>query len=566
MNSRPSQSLVLFALTLSSSLAAAEGIRHPFCGTYPGSDLVQIANSREARARTQNGVRASGSGSRAAEVTRQGDVAMLVDRGDLVFQPNSMDLQGKGLEFQPGYTVSRVDRPLGQDGQAIPLGDDDSREVPLPFAFPFFGKSYDKAFVNSDGNLTFEAADKASTARTLSRLVSGPPRVAPLLADLDPSAGGRITTTSTAAGFSVKWTDVPQFEVPDKNTFELTLFPDGRISFSYDAVNLTTVVKEGATGIAAGGGLEGLQTADLSQVAGVSFSRSIGESFRSETSIDLAAVARAFYSKFGDDYQQLIVYTNRNYIPRSQGAFAFESTVRNAISGIGGSVGDDGAEFGSPRALESLVVMDSFSKYSVTPTERVLREETSLSVLAHEVGHRWLATARFSDGGISSTELLGRQQAHWSFYMHSSGSHDEGNQIEDLGGGVFKTGPSSQRYGPLDQYLMGVRTPDDVPTFFFIRNPIADGAQTPERPPQANVEIRGTKREVTIAEVIAAMGPRSPAPAPNPPAWRVAFLYVTDGDSADQAGVALVERIRSQFEAYFPLSTEGRLSIETRLK
>lgn len=213
-----------------------------------------------------------------------------------------------------------------------------------------------------------------------------------------------------------------------------------------------------------------------------------------------------------------------------------------------------------------MVLMDSFTKYSATPAELVLREETTLSVLAHEVGHRWLATARFSDGGISSTELLGRQQAHWSFYMHSSGSHDEGNQIEDLGGGVFKTGPTSQRYGPLDQYLMGLRTPDEVRPFFFIRNPIADGAQTPERAPQSNVDIKGTKREVSIAEVIAAMGPRSPAPAPNPPAWRVAFLYVTDGDAADPLAVALVDRIRSQFEDYFPLSTEGRLSIETRLK
>lgn len=559
------RSVPLCFLTLAGSFAAADGLKHPFCATYPGSDLIQVVQSREARARGP--VRAAAGNVKAASVSRSGEVAVLRDEGDLLFKANGLDLQGKGLEFQPGYTVSRVDRPLGADGTAIALGDDDSREVPLPFAFPFFGKSYDKAFVNSDGNVTFEAADNASTARTLSRLISGPPRVAPLLADLDPSQGGRVTTTGSASAFSVKWTEVPQFEVADKNTFELTLFPDGRITFSYDATNLTLGLQEGAVGIAAGGSAEGLVAADLSHVAGQPFTRSIGESFRLESGIDLTAVARAFYTRFGDDYQQLIVYTNRGYIPRSQGAFAFESTVRNSIAGIGGSATvDNGADYGSPRTLESVVMMDSFSKYSQNPADRVLREETTLSVLAHEVGHRWLATARFSDNGVSSSELLGRQQAHWSFYMHSSGSHDEGNQIEDLGGGAFRTGPTSQRFGPLDQYLMGVRPAAEVPPFFFIRNPVADGPQTAERAPESNVDIRGTKKDVTIADVIAAMGPRSPAPSPNPPPWRVAFLYVTDGSTEDGAAAGLVDSIRSQFESYFERSTEGRFSIDTRLK
>ena len=548
----------------SAALASAEGLKHPFCATYPGSDLVPLVNAREAQAR--RGPAALASNTRAASVSRNGDVAMLVDRGDLIFGANALDLQGKGLEFRPGYTLSRVDRPVGTDGVVVPLTDDDSREVPLPFAFPFFGKTYDRAFVNSDGNVTFGAADNASTARTLARLISGPPRVAPLLADLDPGSGGRVSTTSSASAFTVKWTEVPQFEVGDKNTFEVTLFPDGRISFAYDATNLNAGLAEGAAGIAAGGSPDGLQTADLSGAAGVPFTSSIGESFRSESDIDLTAVARAFYGSFGDDYQQLVVYTNRNYIPRSQGAFAFETTIRNSISGIGSATTNTGSAYGSAATLESMVLMDSITKYSANPSDLILREETTLSVLAHEVGHRWLATARFSDGGTTSTELLGRQQAHWSFYMNSSGSHDEGNAIQDLGGGVFKTGPTSQRYGPLDQYLMGIRQSSEVPPFFVIRNAVLDGAQTAERAPQSNVEIKGVRKDVTIADVIAAMGPRNPAPAPTAAPWRIAFLYVTDGNAQDAAAVAQVDRIRSQFESYFPLSTEGRLTIETRLK
>ena len=39
----------------------------------------------------------------------------------------------------------------------IALGDDDSRQFTLPFAFPFYGATYRQVFLNSDGNLTFTA-------------------------------------------------------------------------------------------------------------------------------------------------------------------------------------------------------------------------------------------------------------------------------------------------------------------------------------------------------------------------------------------------------------------------
>jgi hypothetical protein len=47
------------------------------------------------------------------------------------------------------------------------------------FAFPFFGRSYRQIFVNSDGNLTFQAGDSASTQRSLGNVVAGVPRIAP---------------------------------------------------------------------------------------------------------------------------------------------------------------------------------------------------------------------------------------------------------------------------------------------------------------------------------------------------------------------------------------------------
>lgn len=551
--------------------AQGAGLSHPYCGTHSHRADSLIANHIATRAqRPLRGLAAALPSTQIAAgalVSQVGEVAVVRDQGDLIKRANILDLQGKALEFRPGYTVSAISYPLDPDGTPVALGDDATRESPLPFAFPFFGTSYDKVWVNSDGNLTFGAGDAASTSRDIGRLVSGPPRVAPLLTDLDPSAAGSVSITSRGDAFIVKWTNVPQFEKTDKNTFQVSLFPDGRIVFAYDTTNLNVAIEEGATGISAGGGTAGLAVIDLSAAAGTAFERSIAEGFNLNEELDLTGVVKAFYGTYPDDFDQVVVYTNRAYIPRDQGAFAYESTVRNQIAGIGNTIFDNSRGVGSAGRLESVVMMDSYHKYTENPSMPVLREETTLSVLAHEVGHRWLATARFNDGTGSSGELLGRQQAHWSFYMHSSGSHDEGNDIQDLGGGLFKTGPTSARYGPLDQYLMGIRTPEEVPPVFIIKTPIHDGSVSEERAPQSNFEIRGTRKDIPLAQIVAAIGERSPAARSTGDApWRIAFIYFTEGSDVDGTASARVDAIRAQFEGFFANSTEGRWSVDTRLR
>jgi len=152
--------------------------------------------------------------------------------------------------------------------------------------------------------------------------------------------------------------------------------------------------------------------------------------------------------------------------------------------------------------------------------------------------------------------------------VDSDGSHDEGNEIQDLGGGQFRTGAGSVKYGPLDQYLMGLRTPEEVLPFFLIRNPkfaIGGGAISPERSPEAGVTIEGTRKDVTVGDVIAAIGPRNPPAAPNGKPFRQAFIYVTLGEPHDAQAIEKIERIRAAFEAFFVQSTDGRGSVDSRL-
>ena len=163
--------------------------------------------------------------------------------------------------------------------------------------------------------------------------------------------------------------------------------------------------------------------------------------------------------------------------------------------------------------------MDWLGKYPDDPTQKFLGENNTLSVMGQEVGHRWLAFLEFRDRtGQRSDALLGRDQAHWSFFFDSDASVMEGNDIEDLGGGAFRTVGAVQRYSLLDQYAMGLVPASSVPPFFYVENPTnMSAARTRRIAPEIGVTFNGTRRDVLIQDVIAIEGPRSPSAAESAP-------------------------------------------------
>lgn len=554
---------VVVALLLSALPAQAAGSgdpAHPWCGTSRWATANAIWAHREEVAR--RGLVREASAATSSDV---GQVAVLKDQGDLVVRRRGLDLQGAGLQFTPGkagFSVSRVDRPVAVEaGSRLALTDDSNVAVALPFSFPFFGQRYSQVFVNSDGNLTFGAGESSSADRSLGRLLGGPPRIAPLFADLNPETGGSITTFGDATHFSVTWTDVPQYGKSDKNTFQVALHADGRVDFAYDT-GLTHSLDEGVVGVAPGHGQGGFTSVDFSAAAGVSGPGALAESFAASDKLDVVAVARKFYATHPDSYQQIIVFTSRP-LGRADGYFAFELTVKNADTGIGAQIEDDTSEFGSAGRLESFVTMDFVSKYPEPFDTRFFGTDSPLSIMGQEVAHRWGAYALFKDGNTISHELLGRDQAHWSFFLDSDASLLEGNDIEDLGGGSFRTVAGTLRYSPLDQYIMGLRPAAEVPPFFLIRNPTGTVTDA-EHAPQAAVSIHGVRKDITVGDVVAALGPRNPPPGPRPP-FREVFVYVDDGTIDAAAAIAKVDRFRVAWEPFFGRSTEGRGAVDTRL-
>jgi hypothetical protein len=370
-----------------------------------------------------------------------------------------------------------------------------------------------------------------------------------------------------AAGdaLTVTWCSVRGFDSSSTVTAQASLFPDGVVELRFGE---PTTLAEAVVGVSPGGAdSHALTPVDLSAATAAGGPGAVGERFAADTSLDAVGVVRRFLSRHSDTYDQILIWTDTRVT--GSDAFAFESTVSNDIRGIGVSLFDLSSSYGSAGRLSSLVVMDDLSKYPDDPTVRIPRfpVDNTLSILGQESGHRWGAYLRFRDAaGRSSNLLLGRDEAHWSFFFDSDASVMEGNDIEDLGGGSFRTVAAVQRYGPLDLYAMGLLEESEVPPVFFVDNP-ANTSETRESDPRIGVTFTGTRREVRIEDIVAAMGSRQPPARQSPRRHAQAFVYVVGrGRTASPAALEKLERIRAAWEPFFAAATEGRMTADTALR
>ncbi|HET7218421.1 MAG TPA: hypothetical protein VFJ02_10245, partial [Vicinamibacterales bacterium] len=345
-------------------------------------DALWLNKSRGSRARGP-------SFTAAGNAIDAGEIAIVQDEGDLIEPPNTYDLRNVGLRFtrnsSGGYDVTRIDAAFRTAvGNRITLTDDDSAALNVPFSFSFYGRTQSTAFVNSDGNITFETEDHASTDRNVARLLTGPPRVALFFADLDPSTAGRVLANAAATEYTVTWCGIRGFDSTQTMNAQVTLLPSGVIEMKYADVSLA----EAVVGLSPGrtGDFTTVNLSDAGTIAGGS--GAVGERFAANPQLDAVALARKFYQTHPDNYDQLVIFSDASVVEGD--AFAFEVTVANEIRGIGLNVFDAARDFGSSGRLRSYVLMDALGKYPDDPQQTFLGENNAVSVLGQEVGHRWL--------------------------------------------------------------------------------------------------------------------------------------------------------------------------------
>jgi hypothetical protein len=122
-----------------------------------------------------------------------------------------------------------------------------------------------------------------------------------------------------------------------------------------------------------------------------------------------------------------------------------------------------------------------------------------------------------------------------------------------------------QGYAPLDQYLMGFRAPEEVPpTFLVTASPqVFSGS----RSPQIGVSFDGKRRDITVQELIDAVGRRMPDSTVSQRRFRFAFLLIVPAASQTSAAqIAQIDTYRGLFEGFYERAASDRAHAETTLK
>lgn len=292
----------------------------------------------------------------------------------------------------------------------------------------------------------------------------------------------------------------------------------------------------------------------------------------SRRTMDVAAVARAFYRTHGDDYDQLAIYaaSGVNTWLGSATALAASYVVRNPTAGIGLDTFDLGREFGSAFRLECALVMNGLHRYENDPHAPIgVDQFTPMDFLAHEMGHRWLSYIWVDSAGTPSDALLGRSRAHWSFLADVDASVMEGCSWAVIEPDSFRTDSVTTGFGALDLYLMGLASKAETPPILTVYdghswNP--PGTYGKVAYPQVGVGCRGRAVHWTVDDIERLNGPRVPAAAQAPHHFRIAFVLVTPrGQAATAADLDKLESFRQAYGPYFAYATRGRGTVDLTL-
>ncbi|MFY9574898.1 MAG: hypothetical protein WAV20_26140, partial [Blastocatellia bacterium] len=376
-----------------------------------------------------------------------GDIALIEDDGTLIIPQGKFALKNSSIMFTPdsdGYRISVADVGFNRDfgfrlgfffGPDNRLGEADNgyRDVTLLGApFPFFGVYYDTIYVGTNGYITFTKGD-TNARLSPSALASDLPRIAPLWADLQLVDAGELYYNRFDGRHMITWNGAGQPSYGGISTFQAVLYDDGRILFAYRKIK----ARASLVGISPGGSSMDPQPVDFLDPPASSLTGPFFQTFGKQQRLDLPALLRSFYRSHSDDFDTAFVWTDFDYDNGLGVAHSFN--IRNDISGIGVKIFDRGALYGSPSSLSTIITLGNQADWPADPHAIAAGLNSAISIVCHELGHRWLAYVRFDAEHDIKDDLLGRQNAHWSF-LADTRSNPEGSFSSLMEGNAWRAG------------------------------------------------------------------------------------------------------------------------------
>ncbi|MEP6491668.1 MAG: hypothetical protein ABJF01_03255 [bacterium] len=283
-------------------------------------------------------------------------------------------------------------------------------------------------------------------------------------------------------------------------------------------------------------------------------------------------VACSVISALGDKFDFIASYSDFR-VDNPEGGTPSTGPRGGDVSGIGTST--NGLENYCSQGELQWMYVEPVSTSAVqiqekSPDGRVTDYNYAMSQIGHELGHRWAADAR----ALVNGEMIPLGPVHWATGVHLPAAFPYSNPIEAdaMGGSTWKdngdgtyTQLDRDYYSPakgfswLGLYLMGLAKPDDVPPFFILRNLQRTGQQDANGHPI----FKGDKTDITIKDVIAAMGPRVPDVEHSQKKFNTAIVVMTTpGQQPTKELISAANAISEHWIAYWSKVT-GRRSVMT---
>jgi hypothetical protein len=555
-------------------------------------------------------------------VSTNGDLIVIeLDRAALG-QPNLFDLVGRTLRFRPTgsrYRVTNQTLRWDADTGVELTGSDFSLHR---FTFPFSGQRWSSFSIGTTGSIRFgpptTVGDFDAYGQRDGGIASDIGRF-DRLADVGAKLGARAPAISvflkprmTGAHYVreladrviITWKLTEPFGslldfswFPTTNLFQAVLHRDGSIELSYK----TMASKDGIVGIyptlSTGDSVQSVHLSGLTANNGPF--AAVYESFHYLEPPRPQDLSCTVIQALGDKFDFLTYYSDFR-IDSQEASSPSDGPIGGNVTGIGDTKhaqtkpildsrctgGRFQLGFAQPIFVGANEMQESPPETAPagnprniafytrplargTPDGKPLPYNYAIGHLGHEIGHRWLA---YAAARVNGQMISLGAWPHWDPGLEARVAYPYSLPLEasTQGGGVWQDNldgtftrlrdgyfvPASG-YSYLDLYLMGLIAAAEVPDFFIVRPLVRTGTDANGRS-----IFKGQRIRVTIQDVIAAEGPRSPDVNHSQRHFNTGIVVIVEHGRTPSA--ELINRangIRRQWIDYWAITTGRRASM-----